>query len=74
MSRRRHRAVASLQDCAGRLGALSPLAVLARGFAVCWNEDRTRVIRDAALAPPGANVRVTLARGELICEVHDRRE
>jgi exodeoxyribonuclease VII large subunit len=74
MTRRRHQAATRFKDCAGRLDALSPLAVLARGYAVCWNEDRTRVIRDAALAPPGANVRVTLASGELNCEVRDRRE
>jgi exodeoxyribonuclease VII large subunit len=74
MTARRHRGDARLQEYAGRLEALSPLAVLARGYAVCWNEDRSRVIRDAAAAPPGSSVRVRLARGELHCDVRDERE
>jgi exodeoxyribonuclease VII large subunit len=71
IARRRHHAEALFAGRAGRLEALSPLAVLARGYAVCWNADRTAVIRDAAAAPPGEVVRVTLARGELECEVRD---
>ena len=66
---RRHRADAALRGSAARLVALSPLAVLGRGYAVCWNADRTRVIRDAAQTSPGDRVRVTLGKGELQCEV-----
>ena len=69
--KRRHRADARLRENAGRLDTLSPLAVLGRGYAVCWNADRTQVIRDASVAQPGDNVRVTLARGELHCKVRD---
>jgi exonuclease VII large subunit len=47
--------------------------VLARGYAVCWNGDRTAVIRDASSVAVGDAVTVTLARGELSCEVTDRR-
>jgi exodeoxyribonuclease VII large subunit len=68
---RRHRADRQLRDAAARLDSLSPLAVLGRGYAVCWNADRTEVIRDASTARPGDNVRVTLARGELHCNVRD---
>jgi exodeoxyribonuclease VII large subunit len=68
---RRHRADRQLRDAAARLDSLSPLAVLGRGYAVCWNADRTQVIRDASTAQPGDNVRVTLARGELHCNVRD---
>src|SRR5262245_59396278 len=63
------RADARLREGAGRLETLSPLAVLGRGYAVCWNADRTRLIRDAAAAAPGDRVRITLARGELDCDV-----
>jgi exodeoxyribonuclease VII large subunit len=66
-----HRADRLLRGAAARLDSLSPLAVLGRGYAVCWNEDRTQVIRDASTAQPGDNVRVTLARGELHCTVRD---
>jgi exodeoxyribonuclease VII large subunit len=54
---------------AGRLENLSPLAVLARGYAVCWNADRTAILRNAASLHPGAQVRVTLHEGEIECEV-----
>ena len=61
--------IARLRDGAGRLDTLSPLAVLGRGYAVCWNADRTRVLRDASATATGERVRVTLAKGELDCEV-----
>ena len=67
--RTRHRAESSLASLAGRLGNLSPLAVLARGYAVCWNADRTAIIRSASAVAPGDRVRVTLQNGELQCEV-----
>jgi exodeoxyribonuclease VII large subunit len=73
MARGRHLAESRLRSCAGRLETLSPLAVLGRGYAVCWNADRTRVLRDAAVAAPGDRVRVTLAQGELDCEVQGVR-
>jgi exodeoxyribonuclease VII large subunit len=67
--RRHHRADAQLRGCAGRLDTLSPLAVLGRGYAVAWNADRTRVLREAATVKPGELVHVTLAKGELACDV-----
>jgi exodeoxyribonuclease VII large subunit len=60
---------ARLRGAVARLESLSPLAVLGRGYAVCWNEERTRIIRDAAAVSPGDRVHVTLERGELDCEV-----
>jgi len=73
--RRRHRADARLRSLAGRLENLSPLAVLARGYAVCWNAERTAIIRRASAASPGDRVHVTLHEGELDCEVlHPREE
>ncbi len=53
----------------GRLESLSPLGVLARGYAVCWNAERTAVMRDAAQLAEGDAVRVTLGRGEVRCTV-----
>ena len=64
------RAQARLAAAAGRLESLSPLGVLARGYAVCWNSERTAIIRDADTVNPGDRVRVTLHKGELDCEVH----
>jgi exodeoxyribonuclease VII large subunit len=67
-----HRADAQLRDGARRLETLSPLAVLGRGYAVCWNADRSRVVRDASTTEVGDRVRITLAAGELECDVRGR--
>ena len=58
-----------VRTAASRLSALSPLAVLGRGYAVCWTGDRAAIIRDAAAVTTGQEVRVTLHHGELACEV-----
>jgi exodeoxyribonuclease VII large subunit len=63
------RARANLQVLVGRLETLSPLAVLARGYAVCWNEHRSAIVRRADDVNVGDRVRVTLSEGELDCEV-----
>jgi exodeoxyribonuclease VII large subunit len=59
---------------AARLESLSPLAVLGRGYAVCWDETRTRIIRDAGAVGKGDGIRVTLHRGELECRVDSSRQ
>ena len=69
VARRRHATDARLRSAIARLESLSPLAVLGRGYAVCWNEERTRIVRDADSVREGDRVRVTLHRGELECEV-----
>ncbi len=71
IGRRYHAADVRLRALAGRLDGLSPLAVLGRGYAVCWNADRTRAIRQASSVAPGETVHVTLEEGELACEVKD---
>ena len=69
VDRRIHAADARLRGTAARLDSLSPLAVLGRGYAVCWNADRTAIIRDAAAVHQGDRVHVKLERGELDCDV-----
>jgi exodeoxyribonuclease VII large subunit len=69
--RGRHRADVRFRALAGRLENLSPLAVLGRGYAVCWNADKTAVIRHADTVQPGNVVRVTLSDGELSCRVEN---
>jgi exodeoxyribonuclease VII large subunit len=70
--KRTRASAARLGACAARLESLSPLAVLGRGYAVCWNADRTEIVRDASRVESGARVRVTLEKGELTCEVKEK--
>jgi exodeoxyribonuclease VII large subunit len=73
IARHRLRAASRVGALSARLHALSPLAVLGRGYAVCWNEAGDSIIRSAAAVQPGEAVRVTLAEGELACRVEDTR-
>ena len=71
---RRQDAGTRVTELSARLHALSPLAVLARGYAVCWDGTRTRILRTATNVQRGDEVRVTLAAGELDCRVEDVHE
>ncbi len=73
LTRRLHLADSQFKALANRLDGLSPLAVLARGYAVCWNDARTEIIRDAEVVKRGDEVLVTLEHGELRCAVTDSR-
>ena len=66
---RRQRLDSRLADLTGRLEALSPLGVLARGYAVCWNAERTAIVRDASAVAVGDDVAITLRHGHLTCTV-----
>jgi exodeoxyribonuclease VII large subunit len=68
-TRAHNRADARFRASASRLDTLSPLAVLGRGYAVCWTADGARILRRSTDVAPGDLVRVTLAAGELDCEV-----
>jgi exodeoxyribonuclease VII large subunit len=52
----------------GKIDALSPLAILKRGFALC-RDSQNVIIKNAADVSAGDSVRVTLASGELNCRV-----
>ena len=63
-SRRRAR----LAQANARLEALSPLAVLSRGYAIVYLEDGAKdaaILRDAAEAAPNQQIRARLARGSV---------
>ncbi|MBW3624976.1 MAG: exodeoxyribonuclease VII large subunit [Armatimonadetes bacterium] len=62
--RHRQRALAGV----GKLDALSPLGVLARGYALVQKEGR--VVHSATQVRPGEAVDVRLSDGELHCEVN----
>jgi exodeoxyribonuclease VII large subunit len=69
MTRLVHEDRARLSATAASLDGLSPLAVLGRGYAVCWDAGRERVIRDASTVTPGEGIRVTLHHGEIKARV-----
>ncbi len=73
IERRRQRAHGQLRENAARLESLSPLGVLGRGYAVAWNADHSRVLRNAGDVQPGDRIHVTLAAGELDCDVRGRK-
>jgi exodeoxyribonuclease VII large subunit len=74
VARRLHVKESHFRALAARLDGLSPLAVLARGYAVCWDEERTHILRDASQLGEGDRVIVTLEHGELRCAVTDTLE
>lgn len=67
-ARTHQRALARWREGAGRLEALSPLGVLARGFAVCRSEAG-EVVRTPEQAPAGSRVEVLLQHGSLEARV-----
>ncbi len=56
---------AELRGLQGRLNALNPRAVLARGYAVVRSAENDRVLTDPAQAPPNTRLRITLRDGDL---------
>jgi exodeoxyribonuclease VII large subunit len=61
-----------LQGLRGQLEALSPLAILERGYALVFDSKGT-LIKDAALVSQGEVVRTRLAHGEFQAEVLDSK-
>jgi exodeoxyribonuclease VII large subunit len=67
------RGLPRLRAAAGRLDALSPLAVLGRGYAIATRAADGAIVRRAAEVEPGDALVVRLAEGELDAAVTGRR-
>jgi exodeoxyribonuclease VII large subunit len=65
---RRERELAAL---AGRLEALSPLAVLERGYSVARRDPSGELVRDGATLALGETLRLRFARGGCRAEVRE---
>ncbi len=65
---------ASVALLEARLGDLSPLGILRRGYSVCYAEDGETVIRSAGQVSLAEIVRVRLADGALGCRVETKEE
>ena len=59
---------AALEGLVGKLDSLSPLATLARGYAICQLLPSGDVVKKAAQVQPGAHLLVRLAEGEVHCQ------
>jgi exodeoxyribonuclease VII large subunit len=61
----------NLAGLSSRLQALSPLAVLGRGYSLCRDPISRQIVPRAALAHPGQQIEVLLQDGRLTCTVDD---
>jgi len=57
---------------AGRLDALSPLAVLERGYSITHKLPGEKIVKDAASLEFGDRVRISFAHGKAICRVEGK--
>jgi exodeoxyribonuclease VII large subunit len=71
MRARLEKAHHAVRDAAGRLDALSPLAVLGRGYAIATRPDGA-VVTDAATVAAGDDLDVRLHRGRVRTRVTGR--
>lgn len=65
---------ATLDGLGARLGALSPQATLARGYAVVRRAADGQVVTGPGQAPPPARLQITLRDGEILADVVDPPE
>jgi exodeoxyribonuclease VII large subunit len=63
---------AGLARLAGQMDALSPLAVLGRGYALVWDETAGAFLRDAGETAEGRPLRIQLHRGAIRATVESR--
>jgi exodeoxyribonuclease VII large subunit len=61
-----------LNQEAGRLNALSPLAVLERGYSITHKLPDEHIVKDAAALSAGDRVRITFGSGKALCRVEGK--
>jgi exodeoxyribonuclease VII large subunit len=60
-----------LAERAGRLGALSPLAVLERGYSIAHKLPEEHIVKSSAELQAGDRLRVSFAQGKALCRVEE---
>jgi exodeoxyribonuclease VII large subunit len=63
-----------LNQQSGRLHALSPLAVLDRGYSIAHKLPDEHIVKDAAALDAGDRLRITFAAGKALCRVEGKEE
>ena len=74
LSRRLSGAAESLRVASGTLNAVSPLAVLGRGYAIARKLPGRSVVRESRELAPGDRLELTLAVGSAFCRVEEINE
>jgi exodeoxyribonuclease VII large subunit len=64
----------ALQSAVGRLDALSPLAILDRGYSVTRALPDYALVKDVQQVSVGQQVEVTLSRGGMLCRVERKQK
>lgn len=57
---------------AGRLGTLSPLAVLERGYSIVHKMPEAVIVKDSSALEVGDLLRIMFARGKSLCKVEEK--
>jgi exodeoxyribonuclease VII large subunit len=65
---------ADVERLSAGLSALSPLAVLERGYSITFDIESGKVVRDASAVRPDGDVKIRLHKGELLCQVIEKME
>jgi len=60
-----------LQAAAGKLDALSPLAILGRGYSICLRLPGHEILKESSGVLAGDEVEVRLHRGRLRCGIRE---
>lgn len=61
-----------LAQDSGRLSALSPLAVLERGYSIAHKLPEEKIVKDASMLNVGDRLRLTFATGKSVCRVESK--
>jgi len=64
----------NVSSLAGRLEALSPLAVLARGYSITFSRPSLKVLSSASSVKPGDEIETKLAQGKIVSRVIETSE
>ncbi len=65
------RARARFVPAVARLDALSPLAILSRGYAIAWKMPAESIVRDSAELAVSDKIRVRFGKGRVLAEVRE---
>lgn len=68
------RKVQKLHRSVEKLEALSPLAVLSRGYAIAWSIPAQKIIKSYADAPPGTELELKLGKGRVRALVKENQD